>query len=1345
MSARDAIVYRALTRLLGDLFGSASSLAGFLRGISGRTIVDDLPAETVPLNVYVAAAVVVLQNHGAIDPALFRALADARPAKYAAIVEAANLCEVVAPTEPPRRGHSQPRMRAARALGRIVTSRLMSRASEARQRAGREPLEWLAPGTLLPPRQDNPASLLNARYGLVPFHTWLRAGELDALRTWCERDDPVAVSVVAGPGGVGKTRLMLELCEQARAAGFVAGFVPPHVSYEDFAGLFAPDAKFLAVVDYAETRPTIGVWLTRAASIAPYPGQRTRVVLVVRSLADWWDALLGRSTAELHGLLRRDEPIVLSPGSVDQNARGRVYNDAAAHFARLRGVSLPTDGSPDLGASRFGRVLYLHMAALAAVDGRPAAIGSLLADTLRHEREFWSRQLPEIVCETDRELTRVQREIDLGVAAISLAGGTNNAERALGLFARARVGEPLRDPLLARLGDLYPGTAEAATGHAYLSPLEPDLLAEAHVAAVLLSRTTPADLVRRLFIDEQPEEVRTPLHLLGRLASDPPVLIEEPRDRLDRALRASLSDLLAADLAGRAPVALEVATALAERQLRCPLAEVLADALRRGGTPALAEVLARQPFSNAVALRPVAEWTLRTTLDTDGATDHQQRFVTLVQFAAIKLGQEDRDEAHALLRQAVESSQAWVQEEPAALWPSALGIGLLGLADGEVGEHEASVERARDSLRCFEALIAATPGDDFEALSLILHMMYGLALLRNGSRVEAVGVFKAMEPRYVRLAAERPGVQIPEQALCDFYLGLCLGEAGHHTEAVVVLRRAVAAQRGLVERQRGSRLIDLAWSLMFLCEAEERLGENEAALAVGRESVGLWEELTDVDRDAGTPGLALALCAVASVMNTVGDNDDARVAALRGVELWRVLADQRPLVFTPPLVAALSILGSVLSEPGDGPAALEALDEALALARPLAARSPGAFGPLLGRCLLLQGLRHTQIGDDAAAAAALREGVATFRALPDDGAVAFTLEWGLAADLLAAIHGDRDEYVDVVELLSEVLAVMQRAPDEAGPLHGFVRGTAHMMRAMAFMALEDYDAAIAGFLASLSPLRAAKNIHADAAGSLGFVLTAVAAHALDHDDLAGGEAALLEAIPIFRSCIDAGERYTDELAEALVDLARIHHGRDAKDSARDLLLEAERRLRGLPADELHDQRDTLADCVAMLSDLEKDPDRRMGRLREAASLAAGLFAECEDDPDEHLDRLTEIAEAIAELGDLDEGARLIEAAVVRARHFLSDHVDDLLLSLTDALEALVDIHVEREAPGAVLKALREAADLWRVRATRLLPEHRTRFAELLQDLGEALTELGEPGEARRVFAERRALRVRGPT
>lgn len=151
MPASDATVYQALYRLLGDLFGSTASLAGFLRGVSGRTIVDHLPAETVPLAEYTAAAAVALEKHGALDPPLFQALADARPAQFATILDVANICEVVVPTKPTRRAPAQPRMRAEKALGGIVTTRLMARTVASRPHVGREPTQWLVSGKL-PPR-----------------------------------------------------------------------------------------------------------------------------------------------------------------------------------------------------------------------------------------------------------------------------------------------------------------------------------------------------------------------------------------------------------------------------------------------------------------------------------------------------------------------------------------------------------------------------------------------------------------------------------------------------------------------------------------------------------------------------------------------------------------------------------------------------------------------------------------------------------------------------------------------------------------------------------------------------------------------------------------------------------------------------------------------------------------------------------------------------------------------------------------------------------------------------------------------------------------------------------------
>src|ERR1039457_2081826 len=57
---------------------------------------------------------------------------------------------------------------------------------------------------------DGPAGLLDPRRGLVDFVG--RERELAGLLAWCQDGRPREVQLVTGPGGVGKTRLSVELC-----------------------------------------------------------------------------------------------------------------------------------------------------------------------------------------------------------------------------------------------------------------------------------------------------------------------------------------------------------------------------------------------------------------------------------------------------------------------------------------------------------------------------------------------------------------------------------------------------------------------------------------------------------------------------------------------------------------------------------------------------------------------------------------------------------------------------------------------------------------------------------------------------------------------------------------------------------------------------------------------------------------------------------------------------------------------------------------------------------------------------------------------------------------------------
>src|SRR5215468_9339261 len=76
------------------------------------------------------------------------------------------------------------------------------------------------------PHEISPTDLLQAKYAMVPYVdvTGMKAD----LLAWC-RDGARATAgrLVHGPGGLGKTRLMIEVAAELRKAGWMAGFLDP--------------------------------------------------------------------------------------------------------------------------------------------------------------------------------------------------------------------------------------------------------------------------------------------------------------------------------------------------------------------------------------------------------------------------------------------------------------------------------------------------------------------------------------------------------------------------------------------------------------------------------------------------------------------------------------------------------------------------------------------------------------------------------------------------------------------------------------------------------------------------------------------------------------------------------------------------------------------------------------------------------------------------------------------------------------------------------------------------------------------------------------------------------------
>lgn len=319
-----------------------------------------------------------------------------------------------------------------------------------------------------------PGALLRADYGVVPFHG--RERELDDLHAWCLEDRCVQVRLYTGIGGLGKTRLALELCQRMRDLGWVAGFVPltakgadksPREAAERVASAGRP---LLVVVDYAETRREF---------LAPFlatvlPGNDpVRVLLLARNSEDWWQQLKAGpdGVGDLLSAPAATSKRILDPLAVSAPERARTFRKATESFSRLLSRPVPAGLPKDLTARYFESVLLLHMSALAAVEGTQVEGETGILDwILTRESRYWSRQ---------HEARGLPPYLEPGLgrmmAAVTLGGGVPSEAAAVAVLEELSffAGQPraILTAVARLLHDIYPGDA-------WIEPIQPDLLAE---------------------------------------------------------------------------------------------------------------------------------------------------------------------------------------------------------------------------------------------------------------------------------------------------------------------------------------------------------------------------------------------------------------------------------------------------------------------------------------------------------------------------------------------------------------------------------------------------------------------------------------------------------------------------------------------------------------------------------------------------------------------------------------------------------------------------------------------------------------------------------------------------
>jgi tetratricopeptide (TPR) repeat protein/nucleoside phosphorylase len=796
-----------------------------------------------------------------------------------------------------------------------------------------------------------PATYLVARHQVVPFAG--RADELAILDTWAGSDDAVRVLLVHGPAGMGKTRLLTEWLARhaARHPGDAIGFMTGALDDAAIDALCASE-RTVVVIDYAEERAGLDTLLGRMGELAMQreSGRHVRLVLLARNAGDWWASLRGRSS-DMAALLG-EPPLELEPlTAATQDARLAEYRRAHAALVQALqrrpvdarpAIAIVThlDAEPDLRARHFERPLFVHMAALTAVLGKPQAGSSrdIVDEILGHEQRYWARYL---AIEPDGDEWRKRVEQVRQVAAALVVRGACAREDLSAVMQT--LGLPDDDRIRALLQDLYPAP-DPARSRAWVVSVEPDLVAEALLCSVLERRGRPEEWLVKALTSIKPRHWTHAFTVLGRMGVG-------HDDAMASVGTGAARALLCGDVTGRAEAAFDAALALTEHTAHSDLGRILADALSDTEHVAVARALDGRVPQRTVSLRELAvrvDEILLASLGETGEPEERAWRHNNLGNRYSELGR--REEALAATQRAVKIDEELADKRPDAFLPNlAMSLSNLGNRYSELGRREEALLAIEQALKRNEELAVKRPDAFLPNLALSLNNL-GAMYSELGRREEALAATQRAVEIREELAAKRPDAFLPNLAVSLNNLGGRYNELGRREEALAATQRAVKLYEELAAKRPDAFLPDLARSLNNLGVIHSGLERREEALAATQRAVKLYEELAAKRSDAFLPDLALSLNNLGVMHAELGRREEAQVATERAVTLYEELAAKRPDAFLPDLARSLAVRSKVHSSLGHEALARDIVT-AVGHLWPYFERQPATFAALMGAML----------------------------------------------------------------------------------------------------------------------------------------------------------------------------------------------------------------------------------------------------------------------------------------------------------------------------------------------------------------------------------------------------------
>jgi len=908
-----------------------------------------------------------------------------------------------------------------------------------RQQEEAEPLPLLPPTVKLEWHPDLAQSeLLRPRYGVVGLVG--RTQLLDELMLWRESDHPLRVTLVTGGGGFGKTRLGLEVCEQARRAGWTAGLLTIDDSADvdrELRRLVSWPGRCCVAIDYAEAKPALVSSLI-GRLLRRHDGPPFRLVLICRQAQSKRELeglfATGEGREDVAAVLRTADPIQLDRHEID---RRLLFEEGTRAFAEQLGRPAPEPPRISLAGEHFSRVLFVLSAALLvasdpAVDVESMSWGELLSELInRHEAQYWQKMDERLDLHLDPAIRR------RAVAAATVLGAADEDEA----LALVRFLPGLEEATAERrrevarwLSNLY-GSA-TLDQEPVVGPVEPDMLGETLVRSEY--RSNPKFLAATLDAASDHQLTRG-LTVLSRAAVGC-----EP---LETALRAALDERLPAFVARASAAHLELAGALDLAVNTIQPLSGAARVMRESG----AELGALGALGRSVTEQAV------TYLEGDDSDSNRIELARSLSLLAVFLGNSGRpDDAVTAAERAVQMFRE--------------------LREQEGDEHLPALSRALDRLVSAQDW-QATPGavDTAEELVAVarelaeqdpsqrLRVAEGMNALAsaNGKRGRPKEALEAAKGavRIYREVESDDFVDVSQLASALSNLSVAWGELGRPTEALEAAKEAASLRMRLFEARPDSSRHLLAVALNNLSVAYSRVGLAEEALAVNEESIQQFQILAE-GSSLFLPELAMGLSNQSSRLYALGRSGEALPVIEQAVARYREMTSLNPEMHVSQLATALTNLTVILSDLGRFEEGLVACEEAVGHRRKLVKERRVQYLPDLADDLTNMTAILGQMERTAEAKEVIEEAIAHYRELIDLGSEQYRADIAMALNNYAIILSDSEEHEKALAAIDEAVGHFQSLARENEALFLPQLASALSTRASRLMRLERYDDAL---------------------------------------------------------------------------------------------------------------------------------------------------------------------------------------------------------------------------------------------------------------------------------------------